>query len=113
MFSGGDDKRIKVWDLKSSKTGIFEDIFRDNLFTVKEVEEFVGHKDGVTCIVFSGEILYSGSFDHSIRSWDLQEMMRRTVDRNMMLKEELWSRKLEAYCAVKFKGMKAKKKGKK
>ena len=80
---------------------------------MKDVEEFIGHKDGVTCLEFSDKMLYSGSFDHSIRSWDLQEMSKRIVDRNIMLKEELFSMKLEALLAIKNKGMKAKKKGKK
>lgn len=80
---------------------------------VKLVEEFMGHKDGVTCFEFCDKMLYSGSYDHSIRSWDLQEMVKRIWDRRMMLKEELWSKKLEAYLAIKNKGKKKGKKGKK
>ena len=79
---------------------------------MKQVEEFVGHKDGVTCFEYCDKMIYSGSYDHSIRSWDVQEMVKRIADRRIMLKEELFSKKLEAYNAVMNKGKKKKGKGK-
>lgn len=51
------------------------------LFLVKCVEDLEGHRDGVISIEFAGNMLYSGSFDHSIRSWDLKEMYNRIRER--------------------------------
>jgi len=56
--------------------------------------------------------LYSGSFDHSIRSWDLKEMFFRINERMRMVKEEIISRKYEAYYKI-VHGKKKKKKSKK
>ena len=54
-------------------------------------------------------MLYSGSYDHSIRSWDLIEMKDRIRERARMLKEDLWSKKYDAYY-TKLYGKKKKKK---
>ncbi len=61
------------------------------------MEEFIGHEDGVTSLDFAGMFLYSGSFDHSIRSWDLKEMMNRIRERSIMFREEIMSKKYEVY----------------
>lgn len=83
LYTGGDDKRIKVWDLKKKCSKfimlLFVNLF--NLNTVTLVEDFVGHEDGVVCIDFADNMLYSGSFDHSIRSWNLIEMESRIRER--------------------------------
>jgi F-box and WD-40 domain protein 1/11/F-box/WD-40 domain protein 7 len=42
-------------------------------------------------------MLYSGSYDHSIRSWDLREMHDRIRERSIMFAEDLWSKKHDAY----------------
>jgi hypothetical protein len=70
---------------------------------------------------FAGGLLYSGSADHTIRSWDLQEMHTRIWfiifsikllrERNRMFFEDIRSRKIEAF--DKLMGKKKKKKGKK
>ena len=57
-------------------------------------------------------MLYSGSYDHSIRSWDLKEMSSRIWERVRMFREDIWSRKYEAYYK-KLYSKKKKKKGKK
>jgi WD40 repeat protein len=45
------------------------------LYLVTLMEEFQGHDDGIISLEFAGSnMLYSGSYDHSIRSWDLKEM---------------------------------------
>jgi WD40 repeat protein len=97
LYTGGDDRKIKVWDLK-----------KDTLC----VEEFTGHEDGVVSLEFAGGMLYSGSFDHSIRSWDLKEMFDRIRERSIMFKEDLWSKKHDAWY-IKLYGKKKKKKSKK
>ena len=62
------------------------------------------------CLEFVDKVLYSGSFDHSIRSWDLKEMENRIRERAIMFREDIWSRKYECWYKVMFK---KKKKGKK
>lgn len=73
IYIGTDDKKIKVYDLKS--------------WELKE--ELDGHVDGVTTLAFANGMLYSGSYDHLIRSWDLQEMYQRIRERAIMYKEDL------------------------
>jgi len=58
LFSGSDDKSIKVFDLELNKM----------------VDEFTDHNDGVVSLEFCDNSLYSGSFDHLIRYWNLDEM---------------------------------------
>lgn len=57
-------------------------------------------------------MLYSGSYDQSIRSWDLHEMYDRIRERNRMMLEDLWSKKYDAFYN-KLYGKKKKKKTKK
>ena len=42
-------------------------------------------------------MLYSGSFDHSIRSWDINEMKNRIRERSFMTGEDLWSLKFNKF----------------
>lgn len=58
LFSGGDDKSIKVWDIESCKM----------------VDDLVAHENGVTCLTFANGDLYTGSYDHYIFTWDLVEI---------------------------------------
>lgn len=53
-------------------------------------------------------MLYSGSYDHSIRSWDIKEMLQRIVERNAMSFEDVESKKYEVYYHVVFKNKKKK-----
>lgn len=55
MFSGGDDHKIFVWDIESTR--------------VLEILE--GHENGVTDLCFANGDLYSSSYDHYIIVWDL------------------------------------------
>ncbi len=71
----------------------------------------VGHEDGITALEFADSNLYSGSYDHSIRSWDLKEMHNRIRERIKMFAEDIWSHKYEAWYNTLYK--KKKKKGKK
>lgn len=96
LYSFSDDKTIRVWNLETGRC----------------VEEFSGHDDSVTCIAFANNFLYSGSLDHSIRSWDLVEMLKRIEERDIMGKEELYSRKVEAYDSIMYAKKKGKRKGK-
>ena len=95
LYVGCDDKTIRVYDLDSFMC----------------LEEFIGHDDGVISLEFSDGLLYSGSYDHSIRSWDLNEMESRISEKFNLLDEDVLSRKLEFF--LKFMAKKKKKKGKK
>ena len=104
LFTASDDHKITVWDLTKN---------------MKKVEIFEGHEDSVVSLCFAGNMLYSGSYDHSIRSWDLTEMINRIRERNIMSKEDLYSKKFNAWYnrlyskKKKKKGAAKKKKGKK
>jgi len=54
-----------------------------------EAEELGGHDDGIISLSFADHMLYSGSYDHSIRSWDVKEMMQRISERNYMSFEDV------------------------
>lgn len=98
LFSGGDDKTIKIWDIS----------------TAQMVEELRGHENGVTCLAFANNELFSGSFDYYIIWWDLNDIRNRIVERAQMRLEDILSRKIEVYnrtLASRKKGKK--KKGKK
>jgi len=58
LFSGGDDKSIRVWDIETGKM----------------VDELIAHENGITCMAFANNDLYTGSFDHYIFCWDLQDI---------------------------------------
>lgn len=53
-------------------------------------------------------MLFSGSYDHSIRSWDIEEMIQRINERNCMLYEDVESKKYEVYYTVVYKNKKKK-----
>lgn len=96
LYVACDDKIIRVFNLKNFKL----------------LEEFVGHEDIISSLEFADCMVFSASFDHSIRSWDLKEMENRIWERRMMLREEILSRKLQAYNGV-LEKKKKRRKGKK
>ncbi|CAD8059262.1 unnamed protein product [Paramecium sonneborni] len=81
LYIGTDDKKIKVYEMKN--------------WELKE--DFSGHIDGVTTLALANGLLYSGSYDHLIRSWDLEEMYQRIRERAIMEKEDLNSRRYDVY----------------
>lgn len=97
LFSGGDDKTIKIWDIESTRL----------------LEELVGHENGVTCLSFANQELFSGSYDHYIICWDVKEIEERIRERELMKSEDILSRKIEVFWRVmEARGKKKKKKGK-
>jgi WD40 repeat protein len=98
LFSGGDDKTIKIWDIE----------------TTKQLEELNGHENGVTCLAFANQELFSGSFDHYIICWDMLEIETRINERELMRAEDILSRKIEVFWRIieAKKGKKKKKGGK-
>ena len=79
LYSGSDDRTIMIWDLDR----------------MKRVDVFKAHSDGISCLEFSHEKLYTGSFDHTIKYWDIKEIRQRVIEREMMIKEDIRSRKVE------------------
>jgi len=67
-----------------------------------------GHDDGIVSLSFADKMLYSGSYDHSIRSWDLREMGQRILERDCLAFEDVESKKYEVYYGVVFKKKKKK-----
>ena len=99
LFSGGDDKTIKIWDIA----------------TAQWVEELEGHENGVTWLEFANNDLFSGSFDYYIYCWDLHDIQKRINERASMREADIASRKIEIYhrtLASRKKGKKGKKKKK-
>lgn len=95
LFTCSDDKSIKVWELPS--------------LTLQD--ELIGHKNGVTCITVANDHLYSGGYDLTIRSWSISEMKDRIKLRELLMTQELYSIKAEAYKSY-LDSKKKKKKGK-
>ena len=80
---------------------------------MKKVDEFRSHSDGVSCIEFSNKKLFTGSFDHSIKFFDIKEIRSRIVERAIMSAEDVESRRLNYVWNKSKKKRKRKKKKKK
>jgi len=68
LFSGGDDKIVIIWDIK----------------TTKALERLNGHENGVTSLCFVDGNLYTGSYDNHIICWDLNDIEDRIEERAEM-----------------------------
>lgn len=75
--------------------------------TLKEVLSLKGHEDGVNHLTIADNMIYSSSFDNSIKSWDIEEIEIRLEEMALMFQEDILSRKVFMFSAGK------KKKGKK
>tara|TARA_B110000285_G_C15004287_1_gene553022 strand:+ start:744 stop:1067 length:324 start_codon:yes stop_codon:yes gene_type:complete len=94
LFSGGDDRSIIIWDIE----------------TTKILETLLGHDNGITSISFAFHDLYTGSFDHHVICWDLQEINERIEEKQELRHADVESRRIELY--NKLMNVKSKKKGK-
>ena len=73
-----------------------------------------GHKNGVTSLSIVNGKLLSGSFDHWLIVWNLQEIELRIIEKQKMMAEDLRSKKFEAFeNFMESKGKRKKQKGKK
>lgn len=61
------------------------------------LEELNAHENGVTSLAFANHELFSGSYDHYIICWDMQEIETRIKERALMRDEDILSRKIEVY----------------
>jgi WD40 repeat protein len=99
LFSGGDDRTIKIWDIENACM----------------LEELNAHENGVTCLAFANYELFSGSYDHYIICWDMHDIEMRIQERALMKEEDIRSRKIEVFWRIieAKRGKKKKGKGKK
>ena len=72
------------------------------------MEQFSGHEDGVTCLEFDSDHVYSAGFDQNVLVWDVDEMKIRIKERGIMTKEDIESRKIETF----YRALNSQKKGK-
>lgn len=79
------------------------------------LEELNGHENGVTCLAFANQELFSGSYDHYIICWDMVDIEKRIQERELMRQEDIRSRKIEVFWRIieAKRGKKKKKGGKK
>ncbi|KAH7838853.1 hypothetical protein Vadar_031944 [Vaccinium darrowii] len=59
LFSGGDDALVKYWDVASES----------------QIVDLIGHKDYIRCgdgSPVSDELFVTGSYDHTVRVWDVR-----------------------------------------
>lgn len=99
LYSGGDDRSIIIWNIESGKL----------------LEQLYGHENGITSIAFAFGDLWTGSFDHQIYSWDLDQIEDRLQEKEDMREADVESRRYEVYWRVmtdKKAGKKSKKAGK-
>ena len=81
LYSGGDDKVVRIWDLKTGAA----------------VEELRAHRNGVTSICICNNKIYTGSFDHYIVEYDFEELKERITEKLLMREQDVLSRKIEVY----------------
>ena len=81
MYSGGDDRSVIIWNIESTK----------------QLEQLTGHENGVTSIGFAAGDLYTGSFDHHVICWDLQDIEDRIAEKEDMRQADIESRRYEVY----------------
>ena len=95
MYSGGDDRSIIIWNIESTKM----------------LEQLTGHENGVTSIGFAAGDLYTGSFDHHVICWDLNDLEDRISEKEDMRQADIESRRYEVYWRL-MDAKKGKKRGK-
>lgn len=87
ICTGGCDNVVKVWDYNKFRDN-FSKKNHDNLIPTKTLE---GHKNPVTCLAISKNVLYSGSEDHTIIAWRLNKTNPESSDIiKMMVGHKNW-----------------------
>ena len=64
LFSSSDDNTIRIWDLKTGAC----------------LEELIGHTNGVLTMAFANNSLFTGSYDHCMIMWDLNEIEQKIYE---------------------------------
>merc|ERR1712070_933355 len=94
LITGSDDRSVRLFDCESGMCMLV----------------LIGHTDGVADLAISDGVLYSASFDRTIRSWHLLEALVRIQMRRTL--KHLDKEKLDAE-GILAENSKKKKKGKK
>lgn len=70
IISGSSDRTMRLWDM----SGVFPNLdgSHDPDRKVSSTRIFRGHTGKVTCLMFDNKWLLSGSYDGTIRQWDLE-----------------------------------------
>lgn len=68
LISCAEDKHVRLWDATSGK--LLSDLW--------------GHSAGILCACVSWPLLWTGSRDHTVRSWDLQEIANQLRELSTM-----------------------------
>lgn len=67
-------------------------VYQNSVSNYRLLEIFQGHGDKVSQLALAdSHFLYSGSYDMSIRNWDLREMTVRIRDRWILFREDVQS----------------------
>lgn len=81
LFSGADDKKFVQWDIRQGKV----------------MHTFFGHSDTVRCLSITTDgSLYTGSFDHSVRRWDMDAVINKFKHEEEIRKQAEEQKKAEA-----------------
>jgi WD40 repeat protein len=94
LVSGGYDETIKLWDVKQAEDAVrsqvsvvLANLLSPLLFatllpapaTLAPQASLPGHELMVSSLAFSGGVLYSGSYDGTVRQWDVARRKSRVV----------------------------------
>jgi len=72
LLSGGVDRTIKVWDIRTSDL----------------VKTFTGHTNEVTCLEFLDNVILSGSTDGTIKEWSMEGTTQQCLSTYTSKKEK-------------------------
>lgn len=106
LMTCSDDKIIRVWSLPQSPIPPKVEA------TAIQVDELLGHKNGINCLAVANDCLFSGSYDLTIKGWPLADIDMRLKIRQKLKEEELYSIKAETYKTFLDNKKKKKKRGK-
>merc|ERR1711934_147508 len=97
IITGSDDRSIRLFDAETGQCLLV----------------LVGHTDAISSFVVENGVLYSAAYDHSIRSWQLNEALIRIQMRRTLKLFEKEKMEAETVLEESSKKKKGKKKGKK
>lgn len=103
LYTASDDKSVRVFDIVKGTC----------------LDALSGHTDGVTSLSVAGDILYTGSYDGTVREYVISdvesaiEQRKRRLEEGRRIAQELWIRQREEAKARNKKSKKGKGKGKK